>query len=216
MADQSADIHDINVTEDAGAEDAKKTRARDFARMRRIGFLHGGEVLADLTLWGTATAWATTSGLVIAHVVALGNALFAGIIVSAIAHEWGHFAGARLAGAISPVMKKPARLYFMFEFDMQANTTDQFVWLGLGGILTNWLLALLLLVLVPLDTLAGPLLVAVAVAQAVNVSVFEVPVVLRARETGDHQQALDHQLETVGLQRLPGIIAGALAFFALT
>ncbi len=216
MADQSADIHDINVNEESAAAEAGRSRARDFARMRRIGFLHGGAVLAALTLWGTATAWAATSGLVIAHIVALGNALFAGIIASAIAHEWGHFAGARLAGAISPVMKKPARLYFMFEFDMQANTTDQFVWLSLGGILANWFLALALLALVPLNTLAGPLLVAVAVAQAVNVSVFEVPVVLRARETGDHQAALDHQLQTAGLQRLPGIIAGALAFFALT
>lgn len=222
MAEQASDPADHTqprggANENEHPSDAdQKARDKEFARMRRIGAWHASAVLAALTLWGSADFWATGSGLLLAQAVALGNAIVAGVVISSILHEWGHFSGARLAGAISPVFAKPKRFYFMFQFDMEANSADQFIWMSLGGIIANWLFAIAVLILVPLQTLAGAMLAAVAIAQAVNVSVFEVPIVLRTRETQNPQSELDHQLNNAGLRRTPGLIVGALAFLALT
>lgn len=225
MSDQTANPADLDARQDDvehSAEDSSTSttdadaRGKDFARMRRIGSWHAAAVLAALSIWGAADFWANGSGLVLAHIVALGNAIVAGIVISSIVHEWGHFTGAKLANSVAPVFAKPKRFYFMFRFDMEANSVDQFLWLSMGGILANWLLVLLFLVLVPLETLAGAMLIGVVTAQAVNVSVFEVPVVMRTRETQNPQGELDHQLNTVGFNRIPGLIVGALTFLALT
>jgi hypothetical protein len=66
------------------------------------------------------------------------------------------------------------------------------------------------LILIPLNTYAGALLVAVLIGKAVNVCVFEIPVVLRTRESENPQAEID-----VGLaqpNRLPGLVVGALAW----
>lgn len=201
---------DNNQTADTHSEQAK-----DLARMRRIGGWHASAVLAALTLFGAGNLWAIESQLLLAHVVALGNAYLAATVMASIFHEWGHFAGAKLAGSIAPVRKKPARFYFMFEFDMENNSARQFLWMSAGGISANWALALLAALLVPLNTYAGALLFAALVGRAVNVSYFEVPIFLRTQETGNPKNELQHQLDTVGLRQWPGLIVGALVWLAL-
>ena len=190
-------------------------RAKDFARMQRIGTWHAAAVLAALTLFGAGNIWAAQSGLVLAHVVAIANTLVVGRVVGSILHEWGHFAGARLSGAHSPVLSKPVKLFFMFNFDMENNSVEQFVWMSMGGIITNWVIAIAALLMLPLDTLSGAALAAVFIGIAVNVSYFEVPVVLRTRETGNPKNELQTQLDTQGLSQTPGIIVGALVWLAL-
>ena len=189
---------------------------KDLSRMKRIGRWHGAAVLAGLGLYGAANAWAVSSGLMLAHAVAIGNAVVVASALSGIFHEWGHFTGAKLTGSIAPVSKKPVRFYFMFNFDMEQNSVSQFIALSLGGILANWLLVLLIVALIPITSVAAAALVAVAIARAVNVSLFEVPVVQRVRESQDPGKELNHQLETFGLKQTPGVIAGALAFLAFT
>ncbi len=211
MSEQTAEPTNIE-----GTEDGANFSAKDISRMKRIGSWHATGVLAALTLWGAANAWAEASGLVLAHIVALGNAWVAATVMASVFHEWGHFTGAKLAGSIAPVAKKPVRLFFFFNFDMENNSVDQFVWMSLGGIIANWVLVLLLLLLVPLTTLAAALLVAVAVMKAVNVAAFEVPVVMTVRQTGEPQAALDERLADYGLRQTPGLIVGALTFLALT
>ncbi len=188
---------------------------RSAARLRRFAGWHGSAMLAGFTLLGAATMWADTSGLLIANVVALGVAFVVATFTASIVHEWGHFLGARLAGSEVRVFSKPKRLYFVFEFDMEANTPAQFEWLSIGGISANWLYALLLLVLIPVASWAHALLIAVAFARAVNVSLFEVPVLMRTRESKNPQQELDHQLNTVGIRQGAGYLAGALIWLAL-
>ena len=200
--------------EDYETDDAQ-TSARDLPRMRRIGGWHGTAVLAALTLFGAGNMWAAESGLYIANIIALGNAFVAATVMAGIFHEWGHFAGAKLSGAIAPVRAKPVRLYFMFNFDMQNNSVEQFLWMSMGGIAANWALVVAAAMLIPLDTYAGALLFAVLVAKAVNVSYFEVPIVMRTRETGNPQNELQTQLDTVGLKQTPGWIVGALVWLAL-
>ncbi len=209
MAEATADRND---SDDAGqSREPGVATQQDRDRMLRIAGWHGTAVLAALTLFGVGDYWAQQSALVLAHIVALGNALVAATVLASIFHEWGHFAGARASGASSPVLSKPARFYFMFNFDMQNNSVEQFVWMSFGGMLANVVLVIAALMLVPISTFAGALFVAVLIAKAVNVWVFEFPVVMRTRESEDPQAELDAQLAG-GFNRIPGYIAGALAW----
>ncbi len=195
--------------------DPEKERRQDNARLRRIGGLHFAATMGVLTLWGAGQTWAGASGLTIAFIASLGNSLIAGFALASMAHEWGHFSGARLAGARSPVLENPVRLFFMFNFDMKANSNDQFLSMSIGGPAANWLLVVLALILIPIGTPQGALLVATVTGIAVNVSLFEVPVILRARESHDPVKELTDQLASPGLQTLPGVIVGAIVWLAL-
>jgi hypothetical protein len=196
-------------------EDATLAREQDVARMRRIGAQHFAALMVALTLWGAGDAWASQSGMVLAFIVSLGNALIAGFVVASIVHEWGHFAGARLAGSISPVLEQPVRYFFMFNFNMEKNSVGQFLSMSVAGPLANWLLVLLLLVSIPMDTASRALIVATVMGVAVNVSLFEIPVILRARTSGEPQQELASQMASVGLQTLPGIVVGGIVWLLL-
>ena len=191
--------------------------AEDGRRMRRIGALHFVAAMGALTLWGAADSWAATSGWALASAVAVANAVIAGFVLTSVLHEWGHFVGARLAGAFAPVLEKPRQYFFMFDFPFDRNDERQFVWMSLGGILVPWLLVLLALVLVPIDTASRAMLLAVLVGRAVFVSVFEVPVVARTLGGGAPQAELVRQLKAGALKtgRNVGIAVAALVWLAL-
>ena len=168
---------------------------------------------AAVTLWGAADAWAQSSGWALAHAAALANAVLAGYVVANTLHEWGHFAGARLSGAVSPVHERPVRYFFVFDFPFERNDARQFVWMSWGGIGLPWVLVLAVALLVPLDTASRALLLAVFVTRAVQISVFEVPVVTRAMQGGDPRQELGRQLQGgFRTSRWVGLAIGALVW----
>lgn len=220
MSDQTANPEDLSQEEQKVDRETPTGRfmlsQKDLSRLKKIGTWHGAAAFAALALFGAAEFWAVSTGLMLAHVVAIGNAFVAATALSGIFHEWGHFTGAKVAGSIAPVLKNPVRLYFFFNFDMTQNSVSQFISLSLGGIIANWVLVLLILLALPISSVAAAVLLAVAVARAVNVAFFEVPVVLRVRESQDPSKELDHQLETYGLRQMPGVIAGAFVFLAFT
>jgi hypothetical protein len=190
-------------------------RDKDRANLRRVAVLHLVMVMAALTLWGAADAWAVASGWSLAWAVALANAVIAGFVISSTLHEWGHFAGARLAGSVSPVLDKPVRYFFMFNFSFEKNDTRQFLWMSWGGILVPWALVLLTPLLVPIDNASRALLLATFVTRAVQISMFEVPVVLRTRNGGEPRAELGRQLEVGFLRgRYVGLAVGALVWLA--
>ena len=192
--------------------DAEARRSRDNARLRRVATRHAAAALIALTLWGVADMWATQSGLFIAGLIALLNALFAATAVAYLAHEWGHFSGARLAGAVSPVMKEP-RSFFMFTFKDDLNTARQFLSMSLGGPAANWLLVIVMMLLLPNETLSQTLFVATTLAIAVSVSVFEVPVMQRVSYGADPAETVTQRLEETGtMPRYVGIAVGAVYF----
>jgi hypothetical protein len=209
---------DTTNTAQAGELGAPATidRDADLANMRRVATIHFVEVMAALTLWGASDAWAVSSGWTLAWAVAMANAVIAGFVIASILHEWGHFAGARLSGAVSPVLKKPVRYFFMFNFSFDDNDERQFFWMSLGGIVMPWLLVLLTGMLIPIDNASRAMLLAVFVALAVQVSFFEVPVVVRASRGGDPQTELGRQLKG-GLEagRYLGIVVGALVWLSV-
>ena len=203
------------AAEKAALEDA--ARQIDQARMKQIGGYHFAMVAGAITLWGAAEAWAQASGWTIAHLAAVANALVAGTVIPSVVHEWGHFAGARLSGAVSPVLEEPKRHFFMFDFPLDQNDVQQFTWMSWGGIATPWLVVLLAFLLVPLSTLSGVVLVAMLLSKAVSVSVFEVPVVQGAGESGNPGAELGKRVAAGGLARgaKVGKIAGLGAFALL-
>jgi hypothetical protein len=200
----------------AAEADALREAARqiDRARMIQIGSFHFAMVMGALTLWGAGEAWAQVTGWGLARFVAVANALVAGFVVASTIHEWGHFAGARLSGAVSPVLEQARRHFFMFDFAMDQNDMRQFLWMSWGGILAPWLPVVLALFLVPLSVTSGAVLLATLVFRAVGTAVFEVPVVVRAGRSGEPGAELGKRLAEGGLARgrRVGAVAGAVCF----
>ena len=161
----------------------------DRANMKKIGAFHFALVMGALTLWGAAEAWAQVTGWAIASVAAVANAVIAGTVLASTLHEWGHFTGARLSSAPSPVLEEPRNHFFMFDFKMADANTRQFAWMSWGGILVPWVLVVGAAILVPLDLTSGAALFATLVAKAVGASWFEVPIVQDASTSGDHRAA---------------------------
>lgn len=201
-------------TDHAALQDA--ARALDRARMQQIGSFHFALVMGALTLWGAAETWAQVTGWGIAQLAAVANAVVAGFVIASTTHEWGHFAGARLAGAVSPVLEEPRRHFFMFDFAMDQNDARQFLSMSWGGILAPWGAVLLVLLFVPLSIASGAVLCATLVWRAAAAGAFEVPVVLGTRRGGDPGAELGKRVAEGGLpwSRKVGAVAGA-AWLAL-
>ncbi len=213
-------MSDTTLEASAGAETAaleEAARQFDRTRMRQIGGYHFALVSGALTLWGAAVAWAEVTQWGIAQLAAVANALVAGYVIPSVVHEWGHFAGARLSGAVSPVLEEPRRHFFLFDFKMDLNDTRQFVWMSWGGILAPWLPVVVVLAFVPLGLLSAQVLLATLIFRAVAVAAFEVPIVRRAAESGNPAAELGKQVAAQGLPRSRnvGALVGAACFALL-
>ena len=202
-----------NETRDS-TEKPKSQAQKNRENLKAVGTIHGTAVVAALTLFGAAHTWASVSGWPLATVTGVAAALIAGVVISAIAHEWGHFAGSALSGSRYKVARKPFNYFFMFSFDTPANTTRQALWLSWGGQAGSWGVFVAILALVPMDSWASAALAATLLGQALNASIFEFPVIFRTRQSGEFEQELARRLESPGVVRMPGLIAG-LIFFAL-
>ncbi len=172
----------------------KKAPYSDRKRLKHVATYHGIAGLALITLWAAADAWYATTGLLIANIISVLNALVAGAYLAALFHEWGHFAGARIAGAYSPIVRK-VKNQFMFGFSFDKNNTSQFLSMSIGGPVANWLLVLIVFMMVPMDNPGRVALLAMAIAKAISVCVFEVPIMLRTWQGGEPKAELDEQLE---------------------
>ena len=151
---------------------------------------HGLALLGAITLWGAADAWVQSSDLYLATIISVLNAFAAGSIISILFHEWGHFTGARLAGSYSPMVRKPTGV-FIFGFNFEKNSRDQFISMSLGGPIANWLLVLLVFTLIPMDSAGRVMLFAVTLANAISVCVFELPIIMRTMDGGDPESELN-------------------------
>lgn len=207
------------TTPDAAEAANLEQLARDLdrARLKQIGGYHFVFVIGALTLWGAAQTWAEASGLGIASFAAIGAALIAGTVLTSTIHEWGHFAGARLSGAVSPALEEPRRHFFMFDFPIDQNDLRQFSWMSWGGILAPWLNVLAVLLFVPLGTLSACVLLATLLSRSISIAVFEAPVVQAAQESGEPAAELGKRVAAGGLDRgrSVGMAAGFVAFAIL-
>ena len=141
-------------------------------------------ILAGLALFGGAEAWASVSGLAIAQIVAVGNALVAGWIIASMLHEWGHYAGAKLARAAAPRVRPPGFSLFRYRFDLEGNSLGQFTAMSIGGNLAHWAVFAAAFLLLPMSTLAQSGFVGATFAFAVFASVIEWPIIARTNWGG--------------------------------
>jgi hypothetical protein len=198
----------------AGATAAEIAQNRK--NLGKVGQIHLVMLLGALTLWAAADAWATTSSLGIATLLAVANAIVAATVIAGIVHEWGHYFGARSAGARTQVLDKPINYFFIFQFPFEHNDRDQFLAMSWGGILAPWLPVALVAALIPIDNPGRAMLLAAFVTRAVQVGVFEVPVAGRTRRGGDPQGELERQLVGGFTQsRYAGLAVGALVWLAV-
>jgi len=203
------------------ALDPEVARKIDVSRLKDHARFHFVFVMGAITLWGAADAWATVSGLGIAQLVSGLNAIITATIVNGVLHEWGHLAGARLSGAVSPALEKRVKYFFMFDFKFDENDARQFLWMSWGGILMPWALVLCVLLLVPIDSFGRIVLLAAFVTRAIQVALFEVPVALRTAQGGDPRGELGRELKAGGLKTSEtrgawiGVIVGAVLLLAL-
>lgn len=193
------------------SEEIRFDKKKDMTRLRSIGAKHFAAAMAALTLWGAGDLWALSIDLLLADMVSLANAVIAGMVLAFLFHEWGHFTGARLSGAFSPVLKQPVS-FFMFNFKFERNSRNQFLAMSMGGPTANWLLVILIYVLIPSDNATRILLLAVVTGVAINVSIFEIPVIFRTLAGGDPQSELQNQLDSraPAVGRNTGIAASAI------
>ncbi len=189
----------------------EKAPYSDKKRLKHVATYHGIASLSLVTLWAAADAWYTTTGLSIANVISVLNALVAGTYLAALVHEWGHFTGARISGAYSPVVRE-VKNQFMFGFSFDKNNKSQFLSMSIGGPIGNWLLVLLVFLFLPMDNPGRIALLAMTIARAISVCVFELPIMLRTWQGGDPKAELDEQLENGSIEsgQLIGYTVGTL------
>jgi len=156
-------------------------------RLMLLG-VHALAAMVVLSMWGAADAWQRVSGLFMAGAVSVANAFLAGFVLSTLVHEWGHLAGARLAGARYTIPARPG--WFVFNFDFAKNTPGQFLAMSWGGQAGGVLAVLLLWYAVPLDTAGRAMLVSAAIGAAVFAAGIEWPVMRRVRAGGRPQEEL--------------------------
>ncbi|MEM7078056.1 MAG: hypothetical protein AAF513_05440 [Pseudomonadota bacterium] len=110
-------------------------------------------VFGALSLWAAADAWYQVTGLWIAQVIAVGDAILVGLIISSLFHEWGHYAGAKASNATAPRVAAKGLSLFRFNFDYAGNDHKQFHWMTYGGHIFHWGILLILFFSIPLDNL---------------------------------------------------------------
>ncbi len=136
----------------------------------------GIAALAALVFLGAESLHAWAPGPLTA-VLTLLLTVAAGYVVGYLVHEWGHFAGARMAG--SAIALNDWRSLFLFRFDMERNSPVQFLSLGWGGNLSPWVYAAVLAAALGSGTLARAGLLIAAFAGALFVNLVELPILSR-------------------------------------
>lgn len=136
--------------------------------------VHGSVFLLLIgTLWLLAT-WMEPGQAGILRYLTAAWAFLGGMVLSHLIHEWGHFAGAVLAGANLTI--KPAAHPLFFDFDYDHNRPRQFLQMSIGGLLGNILLLLTVLLLITSPSLLTTSLLAAVIGQLVYVLILELPV----------------------------------------
>lgn len=202
--------------DDGQVDEKRQQRARDLARLKTVAFQHGGVATAIFLLWGSAQTFSQAHDGVLIAFIAIASGFFGGTVLAFLSHEWGHFSGARLSGAVSPVLNE-RKSFFMFNFKTAVNSRAQFLAMSLGGPLGNWLLVALVLLALPTGTLAHAALLATVVGVAVNVCVFEFPVISRVSYGADPAETVAARLKETadnGFGQNYGAMVG-IALFAL-
>lgn len=137
----------------------------------------GAIVLAAWLAWGGGAHRTVGVGPV---ADALGVLL--GLLVGAcafVSHEWGHFLGARVAGAVVHAPRGIGSVY-LFSFDSRRNSRRQFLFMSFGGFVITGVAVWVTQALLPDGLLATRVARGAILVLASLTVVFEIPLVLWA------------------------------------
>ena len=148
-------------------------------------------IFAALSLWAAADTWYVTSGLWLAQVVALGDAILVGLILASLFHEWGHYTGTVLSGGAATRVQPRRLSFFRFRFDFESNDRRQFYWMTGGGHVLHWAILIILLIAVPLDTLGRIALVSAVFGFVVFATFIEYNVIRDVLDGADPETRLN-------------------------
>jgi hypothetical protein len=155
------------------------TKSADVTRVSSLALRDGAIALAALSIFAAADAWHAASGLTAAALLSVLDGLAVGYGLGLLAHEWGHFAGARWGGGIAPTTKF-TQLFPIFLLDMHQSPDRAFKAMSVGGNLAHWSIAALFFLWVPLDAPGRIALGCGAFAFAFGASATEFPVIRRS------------------------------------
>jgi hypothetical protein len=175
----AADSYTALVEEIEASRAEPKGADVDVTRVSRLALRDGAIALAALSIWAAADAWYAATGLRAAALLSALNGLAVGYGLGLLAHEWGHFAGARLGGGIAPTTKF-TQLFPIFLLDMQRSPERAFKAMSVGGNVAHWSIAALFFLWVPLDAPGRVALGCGAFAFAFGASTTEFPVIRRS------------------------------------
>ena len=197
MSDQSLSMDGTNPESAINSEEQAARSARDRQRLRAVGFQHLQFAVGGLLVWGASGYWFSTSPGLLITILSLAGGYVIGSMLGGIGHEWGHYTGARLSGSLAPVSKE-RQGFFFFNFKMEENSRAQFLAMSVGGPTANWLMVLIALVALPTDNaFAFAALVATLTGIAINVCVFEFPVIYDVSNGADPRATIDQRLVDV-------------------
>jgi hypothetical protein len=138
-------------------------------------------VVITLLFWRADATLRHASGLlsVLVAVIAGSLAAFAGYLV----HEWGHLLGARVSRSVVRLPASPAEI-FLFNFNSDRNSREQFLLMSCGGFLASALVIILFLAVLPFPSLASLVAFALTVAGVIATAVLEIPPFVRVLRGG--------------------------------
>jgi hypothetical protein len=214
----AAPAGDASGGPEAAAEGAyspkRQVAARDEASLALVILRDVAVASVLLSLFAAAEAWATVSRLALASLLSVVDGLLVGAATNALAHEWGHFVGARLGGGHAP-LKPLAKFLPLYDFDYANNDNRSFLWMSYGGNLAHAAVVLIYLVLVPTRSMGTAALVAGAFGFAVFSSLVEIPVIQQARRGVPGLEALAVIPHDFVSRYLPWAIAAAFAAYVV-
>ena len=175
----------------------------------------GAIAVGALAAWGGAEAWAASSEFGLAMATTLAAAVIAGWLIPSIAHEWGHYLGAKLTRAKAPRVRIPNFLFVRFNFDLESNSLGQFTSMSIGGSVVHWGVFLAALMLIPMDTLGQFAFVSATFAFAVYGSAVEWPIIARTTfgKVAPKNAFAGLSFKSLRMYQALGAIAG-IGFFA--
>ncbi len=203
---------DSTISEDLERTAAKGVAAEDEASLFLVALRDVAIAAALLSLFAAAEAWASVSGLAFPALLATIDGFLVGAATCALAHEWGHFVGARLGGGHAP-LKKLSGFLPLFDFDYANNDRRAFEWMGLGGNAAHLAVPLLYFVALPTSGPGTAALVAGAAGFAVFSSIIEWPVIGKSRAGMPGLEALGTIPKDFVKRTTPWAVGSALLIF---
>jgi len=203
----------------ADVEAASTEKSKTHVEPKLLGMLAKdlAIIFAALSLWAAADTWYEVTGLMLAQVVSVADGIFVGYLLASLFHEWGHYAGTLAAGGSATRFYPKGFNLFRFNFNFAANDVRQFHWMTYGGHVLHWSIFIILVVMLPLDSLGRRVLVASVFGFITFASVIEYNIIKDTWAGADPQTRL-RQLNAKDFQQATviGTLGGlfALAFLS--